>query len=47
MPAMGPIQPPIQWVPGVKRLGREADYSSPTSEEVKNDEAVPPLLYTS
>jgi hypothetical protein len=24
-PALGPTQPPIQWVPGVKRPGREAD----------------------
>jgi hypothetical protein len=40
IPALGPTQPPIQWVPGalslgVKRPGREADYSSPTSAEVK------------
>jgi hypothetical protein len=33
-------QPPIKWVPGavspaVKRPGREADHSSPTSAEVK------------
>jgi hypothetical protein len=39
--ALGPTQPPIQWVPGalslgVKRLGREADYSSSSSPEVKN-----------
>jgi hypothetical protein len=38
--ALGPIQPPIQWVPGalslgVKRQGREADHSSPSSAEVK------------
>jgi hypothetical protein len=38
---MGPTQPPIQWVPealslGVKRLGREADHSPPSSAEVKN-----------
>jgi hypothetical protein len=38
--ALGPIQPPIQWVPrslspGVKRSGREADHSPPTSAEVK------------
>jgi hypothetical protein len=39
--ALGPTQPPIQWVPGalslgVKRPGREADHSSPSSAEVKN-----------
>jgi hypothetical protein len=39
-PALGPTQPPIQWVPGhlspgVKGPGREADYSPPTSAEVK------------
>jgi hypothetical protein len=36
----GPTQPPIQWVPGalslgVKRPGSEADYSPPSSAEVK------------
>jgi hypothetical protein len=36
----GLTQPPIQWVSGiiflqVKRLGREADHSPPTSAEVK------------
>jgi hypothetical protein len=40
-PVFGPTQPPIQWVPGplspgVKRLGREADHSLPTSAEAKN-----------
>jgi hypothetical protein len=35
-----PTQPPIQWVPGalslgVKRPGREADHSPPSSAEVK------------
>jgi hypothetical protein len=39
--AVGPTQPPIQWVPGalslgVKRPGREADHLSPSSVEVKN-----------
>jgi hypothetical protein len=39
--ALGPTQPPIQWVPeslplGVKRPGREADYLPPSSGEVKN-----------
>jgi hypothetical protein len=40
-PALGPAQPPIQWVLvtlslGVKRPGREADHSPPSSAEVKN-----------
>jgi hypothetical protein len=39
--ALGPTQPRIQWVPGalslgVKRPGREADHSPPSSAEVKN-----------
>jgi hypothetical protein len=39
-PALASTQPPIQWVPralspGVKREGREADHSPPTSAEVK------------
>jgi hypothetical protein len=38
--ALGPTHPPIQWVPGalslgVKRQGREADHSRPSSAEVK------------
>jgi hypothetical protein len=38
--ALGPTQLPIQWVPGalplgVKRPGREADHSPPSSAEVK------------
>jgi hypothetical protein len=38
--ALGPTQPPIQWVPGalslgVKRPGCEADHSPPSSAEVK------------
>jgi hypothetical protein len=37
----GPTQPPIQWVLGVlslgvKRPGREADHSPPSSAEVNN-----------
>jgi hypothetical protein len=34
-PTVGPTQPPIQWVPGVKRQGREAENSTLTSAEVK------------
>jgi hypothetical protein len=39
-PALGPTQPPIEWVPGahslgVKRPGHEADHSPPSSAEVK------------
>jgi hypothetical protein len=38
--ALGPTQPPMQWVPGalslgVKRPGREADHSPPSSAEAK------------
>jgi len=38
--ALGPTQPPIQWVTGalslgVKRPGHEADHSPPSSTEVK------------
>jgi hypothetical protein len=38
--ALGPTQPPIQWVPralslGVKRQGREAGHSPSSSAEVK------------
>jgi hypothetical protein len=44
---LGLTQPPIQWVqgalsPGVKRSGREAEQSSPTSAEVKKT-----CIYTS
>jgi hypothetical protein len=34
-PVLGFTQPPIQWVPGLKRQGREADHSSLASDEVK------------
>jgi hypothetical protein len=39
--ALGPTQPPIQWVPGalslgVQQLGHEADHSPPSCAEVKN-----------
>jgi hypothetical protein len=38
--ALGPIHPPIQWVPGALSLGvkqpvREADHPPPSSAEVK------------
>jgi hypothetical protein len=52
-PALGPTQPPIQWVsgvlyPGVKRPGREADHSPPVSAEVKKMwiyTSTPPYAY--
>ena len=34
-PAMGPIQPPVQWVPGLY-LGRGVDHPPPSSAEVKD-----------
>jgi hypothetical protein len=34
-PALGFTQPPIKCVPGVRRQGREADHSPPSSSEVK------------
>jgi hypothetical protein len=39
--ALGPTQPPIQWVRGalslgIKRPGRKANHSPPSSAEVKN-----------
>jgi hypothetical protein len=42
-PALGPTQPPVQWVPGVLSLGvkarpgRDADHSPPSSAEVVNE----------
>jgi hypothetical protein len=47
-PALGPIQPPIQWVLGalslgVKRKGREADHLPPSSAEVNNGGDIHPL----
>jgi hypothetical protein len=47
-PPLRPTQPPIQWVPGanftwIKRPRREADHSPPSSKEVKNGGAMPPL----
>jgi hypothetical protein len=39
--ALGPTQPPIQWVPGalslgIKQPGHEANHSPPSSAEVEN-----------
>jgi hypothetical protein len=41
-PALRPTQPPVQWVQGSfprgkARPGRDADHSSPSSAEVKNE----------
>jgi hypothetical protein len=44
-PTVGPTQPPIQWVPGLKRPGREA-YHYPLSK-VKMRGVIPPLPHTS
>jgi hypothetical protein len=50
-PALGPTQPPIQWLPGVlspgvKRPEREAHHSRSSSTEVKNSGAVLSLPHT-
>jgi len=41
IPALGPTEPPIHWVPvalslGLKQLGCEADHSLSSNAEVKN-----------
>jgi hypothetical protein len=51
-PALGPAQPPTQWVPGalslgVKQQGRATDHSPPINAEIKNGSTVPPLPHTS
>jgi hypothetical protein len=46
-PALGPTQPRIQCLPGIKRPGREADHSPPSSAGVKNGGAIPPLPHAS
>lgn len=48
--ALRPIQPPIQWIlgtlsPGVKDPGHEADLSTPTSSENKNEWTIPLLSH--
>jgi hypothetical protein len=35
-PALGLTHSPIQWVPGIKRPGREADHSPLSSVEIRN-----------
>jgi hypothetical protein len=50
--ALRPTHAPIQWAQGnlspeVKRAGREAGHSPPTSAEVKNGGAIPPLPHMS
>jgi hypothetical protein len=51
-PALGPTEPPIQrilWAlyPGVKEPGRKSDHPPPSSAEVKNVGAIPPLPMSS
>jgi hypothetical protein len=50
-PVLEPTQHVIQWIPvalppGVKRQGREADYSPPTNAKVKNTWIKHPLSHT-
>jgi hypothetical protein len=50
--ALGPTQPPIQWVPGALSLGvtrprLEADHSPPSTAEVKMRGAIAPFPHTS
>jgi hypothetical protein len=51
-PALGPTQPPVQWVPKalptrVVQPGSEADHSPLSSAKVKNDGDIPPLPHLS
>jgi hypothetical protein len=51
-PTPGPIQPHVHWVPGAPSLGAQwpgcdADHSLPSSVQVKNCGAIPPLPHTS
>jgi hypothetical protein len=51
--ALGPTQPPIQWVVGapsleIKQPRREADHSPPSNAEVKNVQSytsTPPYIF--
>jgi hypothetical protein len=50
-PALELTQPLIHWVPGVlssdvKQPGRETDHPPPSSAEVKNSRAIPPIPHT-
>jgi hypothetical protein len=54
-PALGPTQPPIQWIPGAlspglggKEAGREAYHTQPASGEVKqmwSYKSIPPYAF--
>jgi hypothetical protein len=54
MPALGPTQLPVHWVPGagsprLRRPRREADLSPPTSAVVKRTQicaSTPPYIFT-
>jgi hypothetical protein len=46
--ALRPTQPPLQWVPGVKRPGRQVVYSPASSAEVENEwshTVAPPIRF--
>jgi hypothetical protein len=45
-PALGPTQPSVQWVSGALSPGYEFEYSLPSSADVKNGGAIPPLSHT-
>jgi hypothetical protein len=46
-PPLGPTQPPIQFVPCVKRLRPVANDSPPSTGDFKNSGTILPLLHTS
>jgi len=35
MPDTAPAKPPIQWAPGLQRLGREGDNASPSTAGIR------------
>jgi hypothetical protein len=43
-PALGPIHVPTQWVPELTQPGPETGHTLPSSFELKNGGAIPPLL---